>query len=92
MNGAELKSIRMALGASQAVFGAALGYTGGSKARARVVRRLQDGTRRIWPAVANLARWYERNGLDAEKPPYVLAWLAERQSDNLGDNASDTVS
>ena len=92
MTGAELKRIRVALGASQGVFGAALGYGGGSKARARMVRRLQDGSRRIWPELAALARWYECNGLDGERPPELLAALARRQSDNSGDNQSDIVS
>jgi transcriptional regulator with XRE-family HTH domain len=91
MTGAELKRIRVALGVSQGAFGAALGYGGGPKARARMVRRLQDGTRRIWPEVASLARWYAQYGLAAEKPPDVLEWLHGRQSDNLGDSQSDNV-
>ncbi len=72
MTGAELREIRIVLGASQSQFARALGYRGLPRTLSRLMRRLEHDHREIPPGVQLLARQYADKGLP-------------HQSDNAGD-------
>ena len=55
MSGAQLEEIRLRLGYSRIKFGRMLGYRGGDKSVLVAVTRMENGTRKVGPAIARLA-------------------------------------
>jgi transcriptional regulator with XRE-family HTH domain len=58
----KFKEIRHTLGLSTVQIGRAFGYTGTDTTIAANIRKFETGLRPIPPAIARLARMYERNG------------------------------
>lgn len=61
MTGPQLRAIRLALGLTQRLFGAALGYEGDNVDE--VIRKLERGIQPITPAIGRLAEMFRRHGV-----------------------------